>query len=186
MDKLFNKFKKIKDKVKSKGQGSSDEDSYRRQLEEEVKKQKRPQSVSSSAASSESSETTTYENIPENEGGTYHVLEVMQVKLGKGLLDLKIEYMGDSAANSKTRAIDSMLIDEEMLYLEDEEADRMYQELKQRSVRRRNMEEKENRLNIAMSNDEVEEEVNEQQNKADKGGMNQSYEKIRKFIQKSN
>ena len=186
MDKLFNKFKKIKDKVKSKGQGSSDEDSYRRQLEEEVQKQKRPQSVSSSAASSESSETTTYENIPENEGGTYHVLEVMQVKLGKGLLDLKIEYLGDSGANSKTRAIDSMLIDEEMLYLEDEEADRMYQELKQRSVRRRNMEEKENRLNIAMSNDEVEEEVNEQQNKADKGGMNQSYEKIRKFIQKSN
>jgi hypothetical protein len=48
------------------------------------------------------------------------------------------------------------------------------------------MEEKENRLNIAMSNDEVEEEVNEQQSKADKGGMNQSYEKIRKFIQKSN
>lgn len=106
------------------------------------------------------------------------------MKLGKGL-DLKIEYL-DSGANSKTRAIDSMLIDEEMLYLEDEEADRMYQELKQRSVRRRNMEEKENRLNIAMSNDEVEEEVNEQQNKADKGGMNQSYEKIRKFIQKSN
>ena len=137
-------------------------------------------------ASSESSETTTYENIPDNEGGTYHVLEVMQVKLpngGKGL-DLKIEYL--DSANSKTRAIDSMLIDEEMLYLEDEEADRMYQELKQRSVRRRNMEEKENRLNIAMSNDEVEEEVNEQQNKTDKGGMNQSYEKIRKFIQKSN
>ena len=136
-------------------------------------------------ASSESSETTTYENIPDNEGGTYHVLEVMQVKLGKGALDLKIEYL-DSGANSKTRAIDSMLIDEEMLYLEDEVADRMYQELKQRSVRRRNMEEKENRLNIAMSNDEVEEEVNELQNKADKGGMNQSYEKIRKFIQKSN
>ena len=140
-------------------------------------------------ASSESSETTTYENIPDNERGTYHVLEVMQVKLpngGKGL-DLKIEYL--DSANSKTSnwgAIDSMLIDEEMLYLEDEEADRMYQELKQRSVRRRNMEEKENRLNIAMSNDEVEEEVNEQQNKADKGGMNQSYEKIRKFIQKSN
>ena len=36
-----------------------------------------------------------------------------------------------------------------------------------------------------MSNDEVEEEVSEQQSKVDKGGMNQSYEKIRKFIQKS-
>jgi hypothetical protein len=79
-----------------------------------------------------------------------------------------------------------MLIDEEMLYLEDEEADKMYQELKQRSVRRRNMEEKENRLNIAMSNDEVEEDVPEQQSKVDKGGMTQSYDKIRKFIIKSN
>ena len=48
------------------------------------------------------------------------------------------------------------------------------------------MEEKENRLNIAMSNDEVEEEAPEQQNKLDKGGMNQSYDKIRKFIIKSN
>jgi hypothetical protein len=36
-------------------------------------------------------------------------------------------------SNSKSSgwgAIDSMLIDEEMLYLEDEEADKMYQELK--------------------------------------------------------
>jgi len=81
-----------------------------------------------------------------------------------------------------------MLIDEEMLYLEDEEADKMYQELKQRSVRRRNMEEKENRLNIAMqAAAEEEEEVPESsQSKMEKGSMNQSYEKIRKFIQKSN
>lgn len=44
-----------------------------------------------------------------------------------------------------------MLIDEEMLYLEDEEEmDKIYHELKERSVRRRNMEEKENRLNQAM------------------------------------
>jgi hypothetical protein len=40
MDKLINKFKKIKDKVKSKGSSSNDEDIYRRQLEEEVSKQK--------------------------------------------------------------------------------------------------------------------------------------------------
>ena len=79
-----------------------------------------------------------------------------------------------------------MLIDEEMLYLEDEEADKLYLELKERSVRRRNMEEKENRLNIAMSNDEIEDDISEQQIKVDKGGMNQSYDKIRKFIQKSN
>lgn len=47
-------------------------------------------------------------------------------------------------------AIDGMLIDEELLYAEDEEADRIYQELKTRSNRRRNMEEKENRLSISM------------------------------------
>lgn len=33
--------------------------------------------------------------------------------------------------------IDAMLIDEELLYLEDEEADRVYQELKSKSERRR-------------------------------------------------
>ncbi len=73
--------------------------------------------------------------------------------------ELKIEYL-DSASSSKSAAwaIDSMLIDEEMLYLEDEEADRMYQELKQRSTRRRNMEEKENRLNSAMKAAAAEEE----------------------------
>jgi hypothetical protein len=49
------------------------------------------------------------------------------------------------------------------------------------------MEEKENRLNIAMSNDDIDDQdVPEQQNKEVKGGMNQSYDKIRKFIQKSN
>jgi hypothetical protein len=48
------------------------------------------------------------------------------------------------------------------------------------------MEEKENRLNIAMSSDEPEEEVPDQQKKIDNGGMTQSYDKIRKFIIKSN
>ena len=41
MDKLLNKFKKIKDKVKSKGGSgykSDDEEVYRKQLEEEVSK----------------------------------------------------------------------------------------------------------------------------------------------------
>jgi hypothetical protein len=184
MDKLLNKFKKIKDKVKSKGSNgykSDDEDPYRKQLEEEVTKQKgltrKQVSSPNTSASSDSSEQTTFENIPDNEGGAYQVLEVIQVKLpagGKGY-DLKIEYLDSASAKSSGGwgAIDSMLIDEEMLYLEDEEADRMYQELKQRSVRRRNMEEKENRLNIAMSNDDAEEQdVPEQQFKTDKSGMN--------------
>lgn len=43
-----------------------------------------------------------------------------------------------------------MMIDEELLYAEDEEADRIYQDLKARSFRRRNLEEKENRLSISM------------------------------------
>ena len=64
--------------------------------------------------------------------------------------EVKGEYLDNSNSKNASWAIDSMLIDEEMLYLEDEEADRMYQELKQRSVFRRNLEEKENRLNIAM------------------------------------
>jgi hypothetical protein len=48
-------------------------------------------------------------------------------------------------------AIDGMLIDEELLYAEDKEADKIYQELKARSFTRRNMEEKENRLTISMN-----------------------------------
>jgi hypothetical protein len=38
MDKLINKFKKIKDKVKSKGNSSQEEDSYRKQVDDELKK----------------------------------------------------------------------------------------------------------------------------------------------------
>jgi uncharacterized pyridoxamine 5'-phosphate oxidase family protein len=78
-------------------------------------------------------------------------LEVINVGLPSSRQnEVKGEYLDNSNSKNTSRAIDSMLIDEEMLYLEDEEADRMYQELKQRSVFRRNLEEKENRLNIAM------------------------------------
>ena len=55
--------------------------------------------------------------------------------------------------------IDSMLIDEELLYLEDEEADRVYSELKARSLRRREMEARQNRLSTQMRRDEEEEQV---------------------------
>lgn len=50
--------------------------------------------------------------------------------------------------------IDAMLIDEEMLYLDEAEADRVYQELKARSDRRRQMEQRQNRLSSQMSLDE--------------------------------
>jgi len=47
-----------------------------------------------------------------------------------------------------------MLIDEELLYLEDAEADRVYLELKIKSERRREMEIRQNRLSSQMSLDE--------------------------------
>jgi len=50
--------------------------------------------------------------------------------------------------------IDPMLIDEELLYLEDKEADRVYAELKEQSERRRQMEFRQNRLSKQMSLDE--------------------------------
>ena len=142
---------------------------------------------------------TQYENIPDSEGGRYQVHEVTKVQLPpQRQFELKIECLdnGGSASKSAAWAIDSMLIDEEMLYLEDEEADRMYQELKQRSTRRRNMEEKENRLNSAMKAAAAEEEeevttqatAEEERKKPEAKGqqVNQSYEKIKAFIKKSN
>ena len=80
---------------------------------------------------------------------------------------MKIEFLENNSNNASfVWAMDSMLIDEELLYAEDEEADRIYQELKTRSFRRRNMEEKENRLSNAMkANDEEEEEEEDEKSK---------------------
>jgi hypothetical protein len=50
--------------------------------------------------------------------------------------------------------IDAMLIDEELLYLDDKDADRVYQELMEKSMRRRQMEARENRLSKQMSLDD--------------------------------
>ena len=50
--------------------------------------------------------------------------------------------------------VDAMLIDEEMLYLDEAEADRVYQDLKAKSDRRRQMEHRQNRLSSQMSLDE--------------------------------
>ena len=56
-----------------------------------------------------------------------------------------------------------MLIDDDFLYLEDEEADRVYKELKQRQFRRRNMEESEQRLQNRLKNLEAMANQGEQQ-----------------------
>ena len=162
MDKLISQWKKFKKNAKSKGGDNlTGEEMLKLQLEDERKKVQRrnaeikgaaPQMQNTSATQEEDG-VTTHDSIPDSEGGAYQVSEVIKVVLPAGKhFDLKIEFL--DSANSQNAslswAIDSMLIDEDMLYLEDEEADKMYQELKQRSFRRRNMEEKENRLNIAM------------------------------------
>ena len=63
---------------------------------------------------------------------------------------MKIEHfddmLQDNSIQTSWAGLDSILIDEDFLYLEDEEADRVYKELKQRQFRRRNMEESEQRL----------------------------------------
>lgn len=80
----------------------------------------------------------------------YDTTEVIKITLpNTKLFDLSIQFIDDSAAGPMW-ALDSMLIDEELLYLEDEEADKKYKELKERSTRRRSMEEKENRLTMQM------------------------------------
>ena len=56
----------------------------------------------------------------------------------------------ESRTDRPSWGIDAMLIDEELLYLEDDEADRMYQALKEKSNLRRNMEARENRLSTKM------------------------------------
>lgn len=85
---------------------------------------------------------------------SYDVTEVYKVTLNpehpKRSYNLEIQILDETTTSSSMWAIDGMLIDEELLYAEDEEADRIYQELKTRSNRRRNMEEKENRLSISM------------------------------------
>lgn len=57
----------------------------------------------------------------------------------------------ESHTDRPSWGIDAMLIDEELLYLDDEEADRMYLALKEKSNLRRNMEARENRLSTKMA-----------------------------------
>lgn len=168
-------FSKIENKIKNKTGGSAKDaetDRIHQLLENERKTlESQPQghrgAVKKNGASSapDGEEGVTYDNVPDSEGGKYHVIEVTKVQLpgptSSKKYDLKIEFLDNSSSSKSSSvawAIDSMLIDEDMLYLEDEEADKMYQELKQRSFRRRNMEEKENRLNIAMQAAQEEEE----------------------------
>lgn len=78
----------------------------------------------------------------------YDQTETIFIKLsGEFAYDFKIEHFDDMLTDTSVQTswagLDSILIDEEFLHLQDEEADRIYLELKQRQSRRRNMEEKE-------------------------------------------
>jgi hypothetical protein len=105
---------------------------------------------------------------------------------------MKIEHFDDmiqdNTINSSWAGLDSMLIDEEFLYLEDEEADKIYAQLKARQFRRKNMEETEMRLNLRMS--QLEEMAKNDSNQAvdinDSGRMLASSETIKTYIKNFN
>lgn len=83
--------------------------------------------------------------------------------------------------------MDSILIDEEFLYLEDEEADKIYAQLKQRQFRRRNIEETELRFQARMK--ALEELASADTAAADEGtgaGMLASQETIKTYIKNFN
>jgi hypothetical protein len=81
---------------------------------------------SNSLNSSNDGIITTSDNIPDSEGGKYNITEIIKVHLPTDkTLDVRIEYLDSTSSQnaSFTWAIDSMLIDEELLYAEDAEAD---------------------------------------------------------------
>jgi len=63
-----------------------------------------------------------------------------------------IDHSNDMVSNS-IWALDSLLIDEEMLYAEAEEADRIYQELKNKVIQRKQAKERSDRLRDSISAD---------------------------------
>lgn len=89
------------------------------------------------------------------EGEQYEQSEYLYIKLGQGKqYDLKIEHfddmLSDNSFQSGWAGLESTLIDEEFLYLEDEEADTIYAQLKARQFRRKNIEETEMRFQARM------------------------------------
>ena len=87
--------------------------------------------------------------------GDYEESEYLYIKLGTAKkYDLKIEHFDDMILDNSFQSgwagLDSTLIDEDFLYLEDEEADKIYAQLKARQFRRRNIEETEMRFQARM------------------------------------
>ena len=70
-----------------------------------------------------------------DEKGTFDSVETVFVKLGQGIeYDLKLEhyddFIQDNSFQSSWAGLDSILIDEEFLFLEGHEADKIYAQLK--------------------------------------------------------
>jgi hypothetical protein len=93
----------------------------------------------------------------------------------------------DNSIQSSWAGLDSMLIDEDFLYLEDEEADKIYKQLKQRQFRRRNMEETELRFQMRMKDLEAMAQAdNGQSDEIDSGRMMASSDTIKTYIKNFN
>ncbi len=94
----------------------------------------------------------------------FYTTEVLTFKLPeKKHFEMKVELLSDGQSSNNIWALDSMLIDEELLYAEDEEADKIYQDLKARTFRRRHLEEEESKLSQQMSESAKDEEEEEEQ-----------------------
>lgn len=81
-----------------------------------------------------------------SDGNIYQTFEVFKFQLPNKAKHHLQSAVLENRNDRPAWGIDAMLIDEELLYLEDAEADRVYLELKARSDCRRKMEARQNRL----------------------------------------
>lgn len=111
--------------------------------------QRIPTSINSDAPS-------TIESSDDATPGAYDEVQTLYVKLPSNRkIDLKLEHYDDfskdNSFQSSWAGLDSLLIDEEFLFLDGKEADKIYAQLKQRQTRRRNQEETERRFKHRMA-----------------------------------
>lgn len=105
---------------------------------------------------------------------------------------MKIEHfddmLNDTSVQSSWAGLDSQLIDDDLLLLEPEEADKIYMELKKRQMRRSNMEEKEQVLfNRIKELEEIAAQNKSQtDNRSQMNDMTASSETIRQYIKNFN
>ena len=103
---------------------------------------------------SEESDLRKSNTLESDSGKDFQDFEVLTFSLPSNSKQAIVMQVMENRNARPSWGIDAMLIDEEMLYLDDAEADRVYQELKAKSDRRRQMEHRQNRLSSQMSLDE--------------------------------